>query len=264
MSLHTGAPPVQVQTRRSVALPSRWHRFVTPAETPDLESLFDERALSEQGRLLGTASAGRGNAFFFDWNEYKLVLRHYRRGGMAQRLSPDRYVFLSLEKTRACREFAVLLRLQQLNLPVPMPFACQVTRHGLFYTASIITVCLPGKTLAERLSLAPLNDQAWKTLGRCIATFHQAQLWHADLNAHNIMLDDDDRVYLIDFDRARFRALPLAPISRGWCLDNLQRLKRSLFKLAAQGRIQAEGLPETDAIVEGFKVLQSSWSSAFE
>jgi predicted Ser/Thr protein kinase len=55
--------------------------------------------------------------------------------------------------------------------------------------------------------------------------FHDAGLDHADLNAHNILLDSRGDFWLIDFDKARLRA------AGGWREGNLQRLERSLRKL---------------------------------
>ena len=51
---------------------------------------------------------------------------------------------------------------------------------------------------------------------------------HADLNAHNILLDSRGVVSVIDFDRGRVR-------ERGaWTVHNLRRLHRSLAKISRQ------------------------------
>lgn len=51
-------------------------------------------------------------------------------------------------------------------------------------------------------------------------------MWHADLNAWNILLDAHADVWLIDFDRGRLR-----PPAVSWQQANLARLRRSLEKL---------------------------------
>ena len=66
----------------------------------------------------------------------------------------------------------------------------------------------------------------WRRIGKCIRQFHDAGVWHADLNARNIMLDDQAKVFLIDFDRAR-----LTPGKAVNGEGNLKRLNRSLVKL---------------------------------
>ena len=86
------------------------------------------------------------------------------------------------------------------------------------------------QTLADILPGNPGGPELaagfWKSTGKCIRRFHDAGVWHADLNARNILLDDELRVFLIDFDRARFTP-GKAVNGKG----NLDRLKRSLVKL---------------------------------
>ena len=71
-------------------------------------------------------------------------------------------------------------------------------------------------------------DNALATeVGALVARFHRAGVWHADLNAHNVLVTSG-ALYLIDFDRGRLRK----PAPR-WCRANLRRLRRSLLKLGA-------------------------------
>jgi 3-deoxy-D-manno-octulosonic acid kinase len=76
---------------------------------------------------------------------------------------------------------------------------------------------------------ASLSGEQWRKVGATIAEFHRHGVHHADLNAHNILLEDAaSRVYVLDFDRGRLR-------SRGeWEGEVLQRLKRSLEKIRRQ------------------------------
>lgn len=53
---------------------------------------------------------------------------------------------------------------------------------------------------------------------------HQVGVNHTDLNIHNILIDDKDRVWIIDFDKCRFET------SGDWKHQNLDRLKRSFEK----------------------------------
>src|SRR6185312_24099 len=71
-----------------------------------------------------------------------------------------------------------------------------------------------------------------------VGRFHRAGIWHADLNAHNVLVSPAG-LHLIDFDRGRQRA-PAA----GWRLANLRRLRRSLLKLgAAAAGLERAGKP---------------------
>ena len=59
-----------------------------------------------------------------------------------------------------------------------------------------------------------------------IARMHGLGVWHADLNAYNILLDAQGKAWLIDFDRGR-----QGGISARACAANLARLRRSLQKV---------------------------------
>lgn len=191
-------------------------------------AIFSPDSLDKNGRLTGTAP-GRGNALFFEFNGLNLVLRHYRRGGLIARLLEDRYVYSGLAATRAWREFRLLARLQAIGLPAPQPVAARVSIGWPFYRADIITRQIASaRTLAEMLTLEPLRGDGWAAIGGTLRQFHDAGVFHADLNAHNIVLDRAGRVFLIDFDRGRFIRHRRAQ----WKRDNLQRLLRSLNKLA--------------------------------
>jgi len=201
---------------------------------------MDEEALQQQGLITGQPSAGRGNTWFFQLDGTPMVLRHYRRGGLVQKLSKQSFFWTGLESTRAMAEFTVLRALLAKQLPVTPVVAVRVQRFGWRYKASIITLRVEGATLAEKLKLlkaaSAQNEQIeseidWSLIGKTIADFHAVGLWHADLNAHNILIDDE-RVTLLDFDRARLRPAPRTT-AEGWSLGNMDRLHRSLKKVSA-------------------------------
>ena len=178
------------------------------------------------------------------------VLRHYRRGGLVGRVVHDRYLWTGLERTRAFSEWRLLHTMTNRGLPVPAPVAARVERQGLTYRADLVTVKLPGAvSLATRLTATPVQAVPWPTVGATLRRFHDAGVCHADLNAHNVLLDDGDSVYLLDFDRGRLRA------PGAWRQDNLRRLRRSLDKIGAQA-----GRPIYGA--DDWAALTGSYSSA--
>ncbi len=189
---------------------------------------FAPEKLQQKGLLQGEAQ-GRGNTWFVHLNGTDGVLRHYYRGGAMAKLLHDRYIWLGLAQTRAWKEWHLLAKLCKSQLPVPRPIAARVQRSGLFYRADLITQKIPHtQTLAQRLSTAPLSASLWQKIGKTIAKLHAKGVWHADLNARNILIDDHDKVFLIDFDKAKFR-----PFKMQWQRNNLQRLFRSLKKIHA-------------------------------
>ena len=180
--------------------------------------------------LIGEA-VGRGSVWFIDSHVGPLVLRRYLRGGWAAKLSEQSYFFTKVSRSRPYREFHLLAALYQQGLPVPRPVAALTQHHGFISTGAILTTrILSAQTLADVLpghnGNLDLGSGFWGSVGKCIRRFHEAGVWHADLNARNILLDAELKVYLIDFDRARF--------TPGKVIDgqgNLDRLKRSLDKL---------------------------------
>lgn len=178
-------------------------------------------------------AGGRGRVAIVDTPAGRGVLRHYRRGGMAARLSTDRYLWLGLERTRAFREFRLLAQLRDAGLAVPVPLAARVQREGLRYRADMLTGLIAGaQTLADLAGGGDADERHATRVGTAIARLHAVGCWHADLNAHNVLFDPDGTAWLIDFDRGRLRAPGI-----GWQQHNLARLRRSLEKIGARRRI---------------------------
>lgn len=176
---------------------------------------------------LAGEAIGRGSAWFIDAPFGSAVLRQYLRGGWAAKLSRSAYFFTSVARSRPFREFNVLVSLHELGLPVPRPLAALCEHHGVISSGALMTERIEGaQTLADVLPGDMTTVELWADVGRCIRRFHQAGAWHADLNARNILLDAENRVFLIDFDRARFT--PEKVVNGD---NNLARLKRSLVKL---------------------------------
>lgn len=199
------------------------------ARAPQVDAeWFSPHRWRERGALRSQAG-GRGGVAIIDSPAGEVVLRHYRRGGMVARLFGDRYLFTGGQRTRSAREFRLLAELDRRGLPVPAPIASRYVRHGLRYSADLITARIPdAATLAERLADGAFNADLAGRVGALIARFHRAGAWHADLNAHNILVSNGE-LYLIDFDRGRLRSP-----SAHWQRANLARLKRSLVKLGAR------------------------------
>jgi 3-deoxy-D-manno-octulosonic acid kinase len=72
-----------------------------------------------------------------------------------------------------------------------------------------------------------ISPQLWKDIATTIKKFHDAGLFHADLNANNIMISTNNEVYLIDFDKSEFRV----GNKNNWKENNIKRLLRSLNKI---------------------------------
>ena len=181
----------------------------------------------ERGAL-STQVGGRGGVAIVATPVGECVLRHYRRGGLVAALMGDRYLWTGADRTRPFAEFRLLAEIARLELPGPAVVAARYCRHGLFYTADLITRRIAdAQTLAECLAAGRLDGGLAEEVGALVARFHRDGVWHADLNAHNVLVTPG-ALYLIDFDRGRMRIPATA-----WQQANLQRLRRSLLKLGA-------------------------------
>lgn len=190
--------------------------------------IFDPQYWEARGALAGQAS-GRGTTWFVQNGDEQWALRHYRRGGLVARFIRDQYLWLGLARTRAWREWHLTAELHRRGLPVPAPVAARVCRQGLAYRADLITRRIPAvESLSQRLQHSALEPAHWRGLGRQLRRFHDAGLDHADLNAHNLLLDGRGGFWLIDFDKSRLRQ------AGAWTQGNLDRLHRSLVKLQGQ------------------------------
>ena len=196
------------------------------------ESIFDPQFWRARGELIA-AAAGRGSAWFIASGERQWVLRHYRRGGFIARLSPDRYVWAGEDRVRAFAEWRLLDIMRQRGLPVPKPVAARSQREGPWYRCDLITErIVDAEPLSSALERGGLAESAWRAVGAAVARLHHAGVDHADLNAHNVLLDADGAVSVIDFDRGRLRAPGGAGTPGIWVNRNLGRLQRSLAKIS--------------------------------
>ncbi|MCK0744799.1 3-deoxy-D-manno-octulosonic acid kinase [Chromohalobacter nigrandesensis] len=195
-----------------------------PILPPFGEAWLDPQAWVQRGLVTGTAP-GRGASQFLSVDGNDWVLRPYRRGGMAAKISRMDYLWRGLENTRAFEEMRLTHYLFKQNLPVPAPVAALVVKHRMTYHAALMTERLPdSQALAERLT--DMTPELLADVGATIRRFHDAGLDHVDLNARNLLVDANDRIWLIDFDRCRLRT------PGRWQEANLARLKRSLFRFS--------------------------------
>ena len=175
--------------------------------------------------VIGSAQ-GRGTTYFVKHNNQQWVLRHYYRGGLIGQLIKDSYLFINYRLTRAAAEFNLLQTMTELGLPVAKPIAYRVEKKGFCYHADLLTTRInDAEDLVAVLAKKPLSKKTWAAIGQTIQAFHRQGIYHHDLNARNILLDQQQKVWLIDFDRGQQRQ----PNNR-WQQDNLKRLLRSFRK----------------------------------
>ena len=190
------------------------------------EDFFNSKAWLDDENT-DVVSSGRGETVFFEHQNRKCVLKHYHRGGIIGRYIKDRYLWTGMNGARSVREYNRLNELSALSLPVPKPIAACIKKYGTTYTADLITMEIQNsKTLSELISTDVVTKDVWEAVGNCLRLFNEKEIYHPDLNANNILIDQELGVYLIDFDSAfRLQKRITSP------KKTLNRFHRSLEKI---------------------------------
>jgi 3-deoxy-D-manno-octulosonic acid kinase len=197
------------------------------AEAP-IAAWFDPREWRRAGAV-ALETSGRGEVLIVAHGAETWVLRHYRRGGLVARFIDDHYLWLGAARVRAFREWRLLRTLRAAGLPVPNPVAAHVHRTGVIYTADIITSYLPGtRKLSWFIEQGRVPADSWRRVGAMIRAVHDHGVDHPDLTAHNVLLDDEGKSFLVDFDNAEQKQ------PGEWRRLGMERFNRSLRKVALE------------------------------
>ena len=200
----------------------------------DITLCFEPEYWQQKNAIIGSAQ-GRGTTWFIQFNALQVALRHYRRGGLFGKLVSDHYFFTGYNKARSIAELHLLKHLQTQQVNVPQPIAARVTRCGFLYQADLLSEKIPNaQDLVDLLMVTSLSKQAYQSIGQEIKKLHQAQVNHSDLNIHNILIDKDDKVWIIDFDKCYQQS------GESWKEANLARLLRSFKKELIKRQIKWE------------------------
>ncbi|MET1254794.1 3-deoxy-D-manno-octulosonic acid kinase [Aliikangiella maris] len=231
----------------SLLLPQINHQLIKLVKPEWFEIDFWQQQNAVTGQ-----SKGRHITWFIGNQDDEWVLRHYYRGGFMAKLTKDKFWFRSLEQTRSYQELSLLSQMFQQGLPVPKPIVGQVIRSGFFYRSDIIIEKIPHtKTVAQYLNSSAMPEALWHILGGMIAKFHQAGIFHSDLNIHNILINQQEDFWLIDFDKCESRS-----VKRSWQQANLARLKRSFVKEVQLGRINHFAQQQWQWLLYGYRQFQ--------
>ncbi|MCP4119803.1 MAG: phosphotransferase [Desulfobacteraceae bacterium] len=132
-----------------------------------------------------------------------VAIKFYRRGGLLAHI--NRSTYLRTGPSRAEREFEFLANAKNAGVRVPGPLA-HVTRGGLFYQAWLIT-----ERICDHVSFARLCREETEralslmpAISTAIGLLIENGIHHVDLHPGNILIDRDNREYIIDFDKAHY------------------------------------------------------------
>jgi 3-deoxy-D-manno-octulosonic acid kinase len=132
-----------------------------------------------------------------------VVIKQFKRGGLIRFIIKNRY--MKYGKTRGQLELELMQKLRQLGIRTPEPIAYAYRGFPL-YTAWLIT-----REIEEACTLAELCGQDIERVNRIMKrVFEQidrlveCRCMHVDLHPGNILVDQNDNIYLIDFDKGYF------------------------------------------------------------
>ncbi|MEZ9480602.1 3-deoxy-D-manno-octulosonic acid kinase [Vibrio splendidus] len=189
-----------------------------------VKQAFKVEYWQQQNKMIGSAT-GRGTTWFVELPSMQAALRHYRRGGLFGKLVEDSYIYTGDESTRSYQEFELLTRLKESGVNVPRPIAARVVKNGLIYTADLLSEKIPNaRDLVAVLQEYALPKEMYQKIGVEVRKMHAAQVNHTDLNIHNILIDEQGKVWIIDFDKCFQKQ------GESWKQDNWNRLLRSFKK----------------------------------
>ncbi|MGV2990257.1 3-deoxy-D-manno-octulosonic acid kinase [Vibrio sp. E150_011] len=189
-----------------------------------IEQVFEPDFWQSQDKVIGSAQ-GRGTTWFVQTQTVEAALRHYRRGGLFGKMVKDQYWFAGWEQTRSYQEYQLLHTLIAAGVNVPRPIAARAVKVGPYYRADLLSEKIANaRDLVAILQEKSLPESMYQNIGQEIRKMHDAQVNHTDLNIHNILIDEQDKVWIIDFDKCRQQS------GCDWKKSNLKRLERSFFK----------------------------------
>lgn len=231
----------------------RFHRLglVEAADRPPDELAPGARPLETRG--------GRGTlAVLPAGPDGEVVVRPYRRGGLAARFSDRTYLL----GDRAFDELIVTERLHGRGVPTVRPLAAiqsaARSSTGFGYRAALVTRRVTGSDPAPELlrGLRPDRDgdaleATLRRMGRSTGLLHAAGGVHPDLNAYNFLVPrGGGQAVLLDFDRARI--VGRDPFDF-FAKQNVRRLRRHLEKLELRPALEVWDAfeEEYEAVREG-------------
>jgi serine/threonine protein kinase len=134
-----------------------------------------------------------------------IVIKQYSRGGFISCFNKDKYFYS--KKSRSELEFNALIRAEKAGVNVPEPIA-YISRGSLFYNAWLITRKIEGSAnyvelcLNQKETAISLLPAICEDINKLIAS----SIHHVDLHPGNIIIDKNNKPFILDFDKACYFA----------------------------------------------------------
>lgn len=171
-----------------------------------------------------------------------VVIKPYARGGWMRYLS--RRLHLRSWTSRAEKEFHMLLRLAADGVPVPQPILWVETGQLLVHKWLITAEIPQSQTFAEIARTDPARAVALlPEIARLIQSLVTRGMHHVDFHPGNVLIDDQDGIFPIDFDKARWTQINRSDLAERY----RRRWNRALIKHRLPGdlALSPSDLPST-------------------
>ena len=184
--------------------------------------------------LLGSrviADKGRGGIRVIETGGHKLAVRAYRHGGLFRGFTGPFF----LNAGRVVSEAEIMLYLQERGFPVAAPFAAVIEKLFVFRRLYLVTAFEEDAVgLLEYLHTGKKRERmrAVVKLAELVWGLQQAGVYHRDLHLRNVLVTRENRLILLDFDRAAKRPLLVGDVE-----SMVRRLGRFTEKMERQGRL---------------------------
>lgn len=144
-----------------------------------------------------------------------VVIKSYRRGGWAAKLTCDRYT--ALGPPRSQREYTFLARASALGIRVPQPVVYAV-KGNFFYRAWLVTrqIDTDGSFAELAVNCPETAVSLLPSVSAQIKRLIRNRIHHVDLHPGNILIDRQGLAYLIDFDKARISRLGIRHLTASY------------------------------------------------
>lgn len=132
----------------------------------------------------------------------RVVIKHYLRGGVIRHVNRKTYLGLTMPRSRS--EFELLDHVRRIGVPAPEPVAFAVRGH-LLYRAWLVTREIPDAQSLARICISDPGraEAATATTGLLMQRLIAHGILHVDLHPGNVLVDANDSVFFIDFDKAQ-------------------------------------------------------------
>lgn len=146
---------------------------------------------------------GRRSVLIDEMNSIgSVAVKFYHRGGIVRNFIKNSY--LKCGKTRGEREHELLQKVRSFGISAPEPIA--FAYHGsFFYQAWLVTREIKQHLTLAQISLSDQNlaGSLMKEVVKQISMLITNNILHVDLHPGNIIVDQQNQIYFIDFDKGR-------------------------------------------------------------